>query len=89
MRFSRLSLAACVYAGLAVLTGRSASAGSAGAPARQPMAERPTITNNRPPRKVIVGTTNQGFWGKSPKLDERFSMLAGLVGKMAADAKKK
>src|SRR5690242_6475726 len=34
---------------------------------------------NMPPRKVIVGTTVQGFWGEYPGLEKRLEQLRGLV----------
>ncbi len=41
------------------------------------------------PRKVIVGTTLQRFWGEYPGLDKRLSQLAALVDETAAEAQKK
>ena len=46
-------------------------------------------TADRPPRKVIVGTAMQAFWGKYPGLDKRLDQLSGLVDQMAADSRKK
>jgi beta-ureidopropionase len=46
-------------------------------------------TSNRPPRKVIVGTVMQSFWGKYPGLQQRLDQLAGIVDQMAAQAKTK
>ena len=40
------------------------------------------------PRKVIVGTTLQRFWGKYPGLDKRLAQLAALVDETAAEALK-
>jgi predicted amidohydrolase len=44
-------------------------------------------TSDRPPRKVIVGTAMQSFWGTYPGLRERLDQLAGLVDQMATQAK--
>ena len=46
-------------------------------------------TSNRPPRKVIVGTAMQSFWGEYPGLRARLDQLAGMVDEMAAQAKAK
>jgi len=46
-------------------------------------------TSNSPPRKVIVGTAMQSFWGPHPGLDNRIEQLAGIVDRMAAQAKTK
>ena len=46
-------------------------------------------TSNGPPRKVIVGTVMQSFWGQYPGLSNRLDQLAGIVDQMAAQAKKK
>jgi len=45
-------------------------------------------TSHTPPRKVIVGTTMQSFWGQYPGLRSRLEQLAGIVDQMAAQAKK-
>jgi beta-ureidopropionase len=44
-------------------------------------------TSAGPPRKVIVGTTMQSFWGNYPGLQARLDQLAGIVDEMAAQAK--
>ena len=41
-----------------------------------------------PPRKVIVGTVMQAFWGKHPGLQNRLDQLAGFVDQMAEHAGK-
>lgn len=46
-------------------------------------------TADQPPRKVIVGTSMQAFWGKYPGLEKRLEQLTGLVDQMAAEAQKK
>ena len=46
-------------------------------------------TADRPPRKVIVGTSMQAFWGKYPGLEKRLEQLTGLVDQMAAESQKK
>jgi predicted amidohydrolase len=45
-------------------------------------------TSNTPPRKVIVGTVMQSFWGQYPGLRSRLDQLAGIVDQMAAQATK-
>ena len=45
-------------------------------------------TSSTPPRKVIVGTAMQSFWGQYPGLHSRLDQLAGIVDQMAAQAKK-
>jgi predicted amidohydrolase len=49
----------------------------------------PRTTADQPPRKVIVGTAMQAFWGKYPGLEKRLDQLSGLIDQMAADAQKK
>jgi predicted amidohydrolase len=44
-------------------------------------------TSDTPPRKVIVGTTMQAFWGPYPGLRSRLEQLGGIVDRMAARAK--
>jgi predicted amidohydrolase len=46
-------------------------------------------TSNSVPRKVIVGTAMQSFWGPYPGLQKRLEQLAGIVDQMAAQAKQK
>jgi predicted amidohydrolase len=46
-------------------------------------------TSNRPPRKVIVGTAVQGFWGEYPGLEKRLEELEGIVDRMADESKMK
>src|SRR5437667_331830 len=46
-------------------------------------------TSNSPPRKVIVGTVMQSFWGQYPGLDNRLDQLAAIVDQMAAQAKQR
>jgi len=46
-------------------------------------------TANQPPRKVIVGTAMQAFWGDYPGLDQRLGELVAIVDRMAEEAKKK
>ena len=45
-------------------------------------------TSNEPPRKVIVGTVMQSFWGQYSGLCSRLDQLAGIVDQMAAQATK-
>ena len=46
-------------------------------------------TSKGPPRKVIVGTVMQAFWGEHPGLPSRLEQLAGIVDQMVEHAKKK
>src|SRR2546430_14386322 len=46
-------------------------------------------TSNRTPRKVIVGTVMQSFWGQYPGFDNRLDQLAGILDQMAAQAKQR
>ena len=50
---------------------------------------RTKSTSDRPPRKVIVGTAMQSFWGQYPGLQNRLEQLTGMVDQMAAQAAKK
>src|ERR1035438_8802188 len=43
-------------------------------------------TSNTPPRKVVVGTLMQSFWGQYPGLRARLDQLTGIVDQMAAQA---
>lgn len=49
---------------------------------------RSRSTSHRPPRKVIVGTVMQSFWGQYPGLQNRLDQLARIVDQMAAQAQK-
>ncbi len=40
------------------------------------------------PRKVIVGTVQQGFWGTYPGLEKRLEQLGAIVDEMAVAANK-
>ena len=67
-----------------------AALGAASTPA--PAADRAAkvkSTSNRPPRKVIVGTAMQSFWGQYPGLHNRLDQLVGIVDQMVAQAKTK
>jgi predicted amidohydrolase len=48
--------------------------------------EKIRTTSNAPPRKVIVGTAMQSFWGQYPGLRARLDQLTGIVDQMAAQA---
>jgi len=48
-----------------------------------------TSHSDAPPRKVIVGTTLQRFWGEYPGLDKRLAQLSALVDETAAAAHEK
>jgi len=45
-------------------------------------------TSDQPPRKVIVGTVMQPFWGKHPGLQKRLDQLTVIVDRMQAQAEK-
>jgi len=65
--------------GLAALAPELAASGNA----------KTRSTSNSPPRKVVVGTAMQSFWGPYPGLSSRLEQLAGIVDQMAAQAKRK
>lgn len=44
-------------------------------------------TSGLPPRKVIVGTVMQPFWGEYPGLEKRLEHLAAIVDRMARQSK--
>lgn len=44
--------------------------------------------SNQPPRKVIVGTVMQPFWGKHPGLDKRLEQLTDILDRQQAAAQK-
>ena len=46
-------------------------------------------TAGQAPRKVIVGTAMQAFWGEYPGLEKRLAQLGRLVDQMAAESQKK
>ena len=46
-------------------------------------------TSNRPPRKVIVATAMQAFWGEYPGLEKRLEELGAIVDRMSEESKKK
>ena len=75
MKTSAILIAACL-AVLVNLPGATVEPGS-------------KSTADQPPRKVIVGTAMQAFWGKYPGLEKRLEELTGLVDQMAAESHKK
>jgi predicted amidohydrolase len=46
-------------------------------------------TADQPPRKVIVGTAMQAFWGEYPGLEKRLEQLSELIDQMAVESQKK
>jgi hypothetical protein len=54
----------------------------------EPVAGKRSSKADRPPRKVIVGTTVFGPFGKYPGLTQRLAELSGLVDEMAERARK-
>ena len=52
-------------------------------------AELPSrVTRDMPPRKVIVGTVQQSFWGTYPGLQKRLEQLGDIVDQMNSSARK-
>src|SRR5688500_17529605 len=74
------------------LAGRLSQEGhAAAAPAGQPsiVGTSPKARQDLPPRKTIIGTSVQGFWGAYPGLDKRVDQLRELVDEMAAQVAEK
>ena len=46
-------------------------------------------TSDQPPRKVIVGTVMQPFWGKHPGLPKRLDQVRVIVDRMQSQSEKK
>ena len=46
-------------------------------------------TADQPPRKVVVGTVMQPFWGSYPGLQKRLDQLTGIVDRMEQQSEKK
>ncbi|MGO8815708.1 MAG: carbon-nitrogen hydrolase family protein [Terriglobia bacterium] len=46
-------------------------------------------TSDQPPRKVIVGTVMQPFWGKHPGLQKRLDQLTTIIDRMQAESERK
>ncbi len=46
-------------------------------------------TSDRAPRKVILGTTMQAFWGEYPGLQKRLEQLEEILDRMADQSRKK
>ncbi len=44
---------------------------------------------DQPPRKVIIGTAVQSFWGKFPGVDKRVQELGALVDRMAEQSQRR
>lgn len=49
----------------------------------------PASTSGLPPRKVIVGTVMQPFWGAHPGLDKRLAELTAILDSMARESQRK
>ena len=45
-------------------------------------------TSDQPPRKVIVGTVMQPFWGEHPGLERRLEQLTEIVDRLQAQSQK-
>lgn len=52
-------------------------------------AQRVKSTSDRAPRKVIVGTVMQSFWGEYPGLQKRLEQLEEIVDRMAEQSQTK
>jgi predicted amidohydrolase len=76
------------YASLVVIASLTCLA--SGAPAAEPEvnASEPA-RHDRPPRKVIVGTTMTRWYSDYPGLDGRLEQMRGLIDEMAAEARSK
>src|SRR5262249_50589588 len=48
----------------------------------------PKSTSHMPPRKVIVGTMMQSFWGEHPGLEKRLDQLAVIIDRMSEESKR-
>jgi len=46
-------------------------------------------TSDQPPRKVIVGTMMQAFWGEHPGIEKRLEGLAAIVDRVSEESRKK
>jgi len=46
-------------------------------------------TADNPPRKVVVGTVLQRFWGAYPGLEKRLDQLTEIIDKLGAEAQRK
>ena len=73
----------------AFLTGLGAAAAAAKAAPLPPATAggSPKSTSGLPPRKVIVGTVMQSFWGEYPGLEKRVDQLATIVDRMVQESK--
>ena len=71
-----------------LLTGLGSAAAASAVPL-PPVTNAPKSTSGLPPRKVIVGTMMQSFWGKHPGLEARLDQLAEAVRRMAVESKRK
>jgi predicted amidohydrolase len=71
------------------LAGMGGMAALAGLPQSAKAETRLRSTSSAPPRKVIVGTVMQSFWGPYPGLSKRLEQLTGIVDEMAAQARSK
>ncbi len=83
MRLTFTALSAVLV--LAAGAGRAAEPGGSGTS----LVDVAKAQKDTPPRKVIVGTTLQSFWGEYPGLDKRLAQVAALVDETAAAAQKK
>jgi predicted amidohydrolase len=54
-----------------------------------PRSEAWKSTSDQPPRKVILGTVMQPFWGKHPGLEKRLEQLTEIVEQMDAQSQKR
>jgi predicted amidohydrolase len=54
-----------------------------------PRSEAWKSTSDQPPRKVILGTVMQPFWGKHPGLEKRLEQLTEIVERMETQSQKR
>jgi predicted amidohydrolase len=83
-----LGAGSAAAAGAAAQTASTAAAAGAGE-AGPRTAGPPASTAGMPPRKVIVGTAMQAFWGEHPGLERRLAELTGLLDQMRVQSQRK
>jgi predicted amidohydrolase len=71
------------------ITGALAALDPGSTHANENAPETKSSSSDKPPRKVIVGTAMQSFWGDYPGLHKRIDQLLAMVDQMVADANKK
>jgi predicted amidohydrolase len=69
-------------------TAQDAGCSCGWAEGRSQRAENWKSTSHQPPRKIIVGTVMQPFWGKYPGLEKRLQQLTEIVDRLQAQSQK-